>query len=84
MTDLYHTSSNGSQHYMYVHNNTHTYNIYLYVLYSLALEESNIKNGSVEVDKLKHIHLSSKVIIKFCRGSMQFCTENNSPYYFSV
>ena len=49
-----------------------------YNLYSLALEESNIKNGGVEVDKLKYVHLSSKVIIKLCGCSMQFCIENNS------
>lgn len=42
-------------------------------LNSLSLEEGNIEEGGVKVDKLKEVHLSDETVIVISLGSVQFC-----------
>ena len=51
---------------------------------SLSLEESNIKDGGVKVNKLEDIHLSSEVVIKFGRCAMKFCNNTINTDMFCV
>lgn len=39
--------------------------------YELSLEERNVENGRVVVNELKHVHLQSYAVVKFCLSSMK-------------
>jgi len=55
----------------------HTKNVDLISLislcYSPALEESNVENGRVVVEKLENKHLKDETVLKFRNGSRKLC-----------
>jgi len=41
--------------------------------YSLALEESDVEDGRVEVQKLEHEHFKDETVFKFRNSSRKLC-----------
>ena len=39
--------------------------------HSLALEEGNVEDGGIEVDKLEDVHLGCKAVVIFCLSAME-------------
>ena len=42
-------------------------------IHSLSLEEGDVEEGRVEVDKLEQVHLADEAVIVFSLGSMELC-----------
>ena len=64
--------------YMYVaYSRSHIMHTYIYIYmphthcYSLSLEEGNVKEGGIEVDKLEQVHFDGEAVLVFSLSTVE-------------